>query len=184
MFIFVTNITFELKGIICVPKLIKNRMMKKQFDFNKFRTDDKVYACPVSYEQVDKHLIKAYSSIVLIALVTCLFFDFHVLFYLITFDFAIRVIAGIKYSPLCNFLTRFFKVTALQPVLVNAGSKKMAAKVGLAFSVIISFSYFMGWIITAKIVISMFIFAIVLDLFFDYCLACKMESMYLSYFKK
>ncbi len=158
--------------------------MKNRFNFNQNLTGNKISACPISYEQVDKHLIKAYSSIVLIALLTCLFFDFHTLFYFITLDFAIRVFAGIKYSPLCNLLTRFFKVTALQPVLVNAGSKKIAAKVGLIFSIIISLSYFMGWIITAKIFILMFIIAIALDLFFDYCLACKMESFYLSYFKK
>ncbi len=145
---------------------------------------NKITACPISYGQVDKRLIKAYSSIVFLSLLTCLFFDFHIFFYFITMDFAIRVFAGIKFSPLCNLLTRFFKVTALQPVLVNAGSKKIAAKVGLLFCILISVSYFMGWIIAAKIIISMFIIAIVLDLFFDYCLACKMESLYLTYFKK
>ena len=157
--------------------------MKNRFDFNKNLTNNKTSACPVSYDQVDKHLIKAYSSIVLLALLTCLFFDYHTLFYFITLDFAIRVFAGIKYSPLCNILTRFFKVTALQPMLVNAGTKKIAAKVGLLFSILISISYFMGWIFAAKFLIVLFVIAIALDLFFDYCLACKMESLYLNYIK-
>ncbi len=158
--------------------------MKNTFNFDKNLTNNKISACPVSYEQVDKRLIKAYSSIVLISLLTCFFLDYHILFYFITLDFAIRVFAGIKYSPLCNILTRFFNITALQPILVNAGSKKIAAKVGLLFSILISLSYFMGWIFMAKLFIVFFITAIALDLFFDYCLACKMESIYLTYFKK
>lgn len=158
--------------------------MKNRFNFNKNLTSNKISACPISYDQVDKRLIKAYSSIVLISLLACLFLGYHTLFYFITLDFAIRVFVGIKYSPLCNILTRFFKVTAFQPVLVNAASKKIAAKVGLLFSILISISYIMGWILMAKLFIALFVIAISLDLFFDYCLACKMESLYLSYLKK
>ncbi len=158
--------------------------MKKHINYGNGVKGQKIEACPVSYQQVDKHLIKAYSSIVLVSLLVCLFFNYHFAFYFITLDFAIRVFAGIKYSPLCNLLTRAFKITALQPILVNAGSKKVAAKVGLLFSVIISISYLINWIFVAKLFIVMFIIAIALDLFFDYCLACKMESLYLTYFSK
>jgi len=159
-------------------------MMKNKFNFNRKLTDNKIKACPVSHEQVDKRLIKTYSSIVLSALLICLIFDYHLFFYFITLDFAIRVFAGIKYSPLCNFLTRLFEVTSLQPVLVNAATKKIAAKAGLLFSVMISLSYFAGWFLTAKFFMFLFITAISLDLFFDYCLACKMESLYWNYFKR
>ncbi len=158
--------------------------MKKHINLKNSVKGQKIEACPISYKQVDKHLIKAYSSIVLVSLLFCLFFDYHFAFYIITLDFVIRVFAGIKYSPLCNILTRSFRVVDLQPVLVNAGAKKTAAIVGLLFSVIISISYLMSWIFAAKLFIIIFIIAITLDLFFDYCLACKMESLYLTYLKK
>ena len=158
--------------------------MKKYINYGNNNKGHKVEACPVSYQQVDKHLIKAYSSIVLISLLACLLLDYHIAFYFITLDFAIRVFAGIKYSPLCNILTRTFRMVELQPVLVNAASKKVAAKVGLFFSIVISVAYLFHWIFVAKLFIVMFIIAISLDLFFDYCLACKMESLYLTYFKK
>jgi len=159
--------------------------MKKHYSYNKVDTQNqKIEACPISYDQVNKNLIKAYSSIVLIILMYTFFTGHHWLMYIITLDFLIRVFAGIKYSPLCNFLTATLKITPLKPVLVNAGSKKIAAKVGLIFAVGVCLFHFLGFELVSKIFLFMFGFAIALDLFFDYCLACKMESLYLTYFKK
>ena len=144
----------------------------------------KVEACPISYTQVDKHLIKAYSSTVLLVLVASLIFNIHLGLYLISVDFIIRVFIGIKYSPLCTLLTRMLSITPLKPLLVNAGTKKIAAQVGLVFSVLINISYFLGWVIAAKLLSLMFVAAISIDLIFDYCLACKLQSFYLKYFGK
>ncbi len=147
------------------------------------RTKQSTKACPISYTQVDKHLIKAYSSIVLFTLLFTLVTGNHIAMYLITFDFLIRVFIGIKYSPLCNLLTSVMKITPLKPQLVNAGTKKIAAQVGLFFCVAICGFYFAGWHLMAQLFTLMFILAISLDLIFDYCLACKMQSLYLTYFK-
>jgi len=142
---------------------------------------NKVVACPISYSQVDKKLIKAYSSIVLIVLAVSLFFDNHIGLYLITVDFIIRVFIGIKYSPLCNFLTIGMRVSQLKPKLVNAGTKKIAAIVGLLFSVLITLTTVFSLPTVAAFITIIFMFAILIDLIFDYCLACKMQSIYLSY---
>jgi len=159
--------------------------MKNFISQNKnYASNQKIEACPVSYDQVNKNLIKAYSSIVLIILMFTLFTGHHWLMYLITLDFIIRVVFGIKYSPLCNFLTATMKITPLKPVLVNAASKKIAAKVGLIFALGICVFDFAGLHVLSNIFIIMFAIAISLDLFFDYCLACKMESLYLTYFKR
>ncbi len=144
----------------------------------------KVTACPVSYEQVDKHLIKTYSSIIFIVLLISLLTNNYIGMYLISIDFMIRVFIGIKYSPLCNFLTSFLQITPLKPKLVNAGTKKIAAFVGLLFSILVSVFSVLGFYLLAKIFIFIFLFAIGLDLFFDYCLACKMQNLYLRYIKK
>ena len=159
--------------------------MSQKFDFNASRRPSyKTEACPVSFQQVDKHLIKAYSSIILFVLVWTLITGNYIGMYLISLDFLIRVLAGIKYSPLCNILTRLMKITPLKPLLVNAGSKKIAAQVGLFFCVAICSFHFLGWHLLAQLFILMFIAAIALDLLFDYCLACKLQSLYLTYWKK
>jgi hypothetical protein len=158
--------------------------MKNKFSFNTNNSNYKFEACPVSYDQVNKNLIKAYSSIVLITLAYTFFTGHYWAMYLISIDFMIRVFAGIKYSPLCNFLTASMKITPLKPILVNAGTKKIAAQVGLLFALGIVIFHLSDLDILANIFIGMFALAIFLDLFFDYCLACKMQSLYLTYFKK
>ncbi|GEM_PF-519089 len=143
----------------------------------------KIEACPISYTQVDKHLVKLYSSVVLLVLILSLFLKCKIGIYLITADFIIRVFIGIKYSPLCFSLKRMLHISTLKPVMINAGAKKIAAQVGLLFSILISISYLLGYIILAKIFTVFFLTAISVDLIFDYCLACKMQSIYLNYFK-
>ncbi len=158
--------------------------MNKHFSYNQFGRGNKVKACPVSYKQVNKNLIKAYSSIVLIVLGYTLITGHYWAMYLVSLDFFIRVFAGIKYSPLCNFLTAVMKITPLKPVLVNAASKKIAAQVGLVFAVGVCIFHLLGFTVLSNIFILMFMIAISLDLVFNYCLACKLQSLYLSYFNK
>jgi len=158
--------------------------MQSKFEFKKTTVSHKTKACPVSYEQVDKHLIKAYSSVVLLILLFTLITGNHVLMYFITIDFIIRVFAGIKYSLLCNLLTTSMKITSLKPVLVNAGAKKIAAQIGLFFCIFICGFHLAGWASAAKLFTLLFSTAIAIDLIFDYCLACKLQSLYLSYLKK
>ena len=167
---------------ICNKYHIKFFKMNQQLNFNE-KSSYKVKSCPINYQQVDKHLIKLYSTIVLLVLIITLLTGNHLGIYLITIDFMIRVFAGIKYSPLCNILTKLMKVTPLKPLLVNAATKKIAAQVGLLFCVFICVFHLLGFVLLTKIFISLFIFAISLDLFFDYCLACKLQSFYLNYFK-
>jgi hypothetical protein len=141
------------------------------------QTNHKTGACPISYTTVDKHLIKLYSSIVLTVLIYTFITQHYLPMYLISIDFAIRVLIGIKYSPLCNLLTTSLKITPLKPLLVNAKTKKIAAQVGLLFCVLICIFHWLEFSLTSQIFIIMFMIAIFLDLFFDYCLACKMQSI-------
>ena len=158
--------------------------MNKHFSYNQFGRGNKIDACPVSYDQVNKNLIKVYSSMVLIILAYTLFTKQYRAMYLISLDFMIRVFAGIKFSPLCNFITAMMKITPLKPVLVNAATKKIAAQVGLIFALVICITHLSGYDLLSSLFIYMFMFAIGLDLIFNYCLACKLQSLYLTYFKK
>jgi len=158
--------------------------MQPKFDFKKTSVSHKTQACPVSYEQVDKHLIKAYSSLVLFVLFFTLLSGQYLLMYLITLDFIVRVFAGIKYSPLCKILTSSMRISAIKPVLINAGTKKISAQAGLIFSCLICLFHLVGWQWVSIVVALMFITAIAIDLIFDYCLACKIQSLYLTYWKK
>ncbi len=181
MFTFATKVTVNFINLIRV--LIK-KIMNKHFSYNQFGHNNKIEVCPVSYDQVNKNLIKAYSSIVLIVLVYTLITGHYWAMYLISLDFIIRVFAGIKYSPLCNLLTTMMKITPLKPVLINAASKKIAAQIGMVLAFGISVCHILDYDILSNIMLYMFTFAVSLDLVFNYCLACKLQSLYLTYFRK
>jgi len=158
--------------------------MQPKFNFKKSSVSHKIQACPVSYEQVDKHLIKAYSSTVFFVLLFTLLSGRYGLMYAISIDFIIRVFAGIKYSPLCKVLTSSMRISAVKPVLINAGTKKISAQAGLIFSCLICIFHLLGWQTASLLVAFVFMSAIAVDLLFNYCLACKMQSLYLTYWKK
>ena len=141
-----------------------------------------VKACPISIDSVDKYLIKAYAGIVILFLVLFLI-GFRIPFLFITVDFLIRVVFGIKHSPSCFFLRFIFSLFHVKPKLINAGPKKFAANVGLTFSLLVSFSFLANFILLANIIASMFLLALLLEVIVDYCLACKLQSIYLSWFK-
>jgi hypothetical protein len=144
----------------------------------KFKQITYTEVCPISLEKIDKHLIKLYSSFVLLLLVLSLILNSGIGIFLITIDFSIRVFIGVKSSPLCIFLTKTLKFTEIKPVLVDSGRKKIAAQIGLLLSILISITYIFDLYIFNILFTSMFVFAIALDLIFDYCLACKIHSLF------
>ena len=141
-------------------------------------------ACPVSFKEVDKNLVKLYSGVVLSLLIISFFVPCKIGIYIITVDFFIRVFIGLKYSPLCNILTKSLHAADIKPNLIDSGRKKIAAQIGFLLSAMISITFIFSYDIISTILTGIFIFAIGLDLIFDYCLACKMQSFYNKYFKK
>ena len=141
---------------------------------------DKTYAqaCPVSLQKIDKHFIKFYSGSVLFVLIFTLLTPYKFAMYAITVDFFIRVFFGVRYSPLCYIITHFLQITALKPVLVDSGRKKIAAQVGFIFSLLISLCCIFHFHSIMQALILLFSTAILIDLIFDYCLACKMQSLW------
>ncbi len=138
-----------------------------------------VKACPVSIEKVDKYLLKSYAAMVIIFLGLFLW-GFKMPFLFITLDFLIRVLWGLKYSPTCFVLRSLFGILHIRPSLINAGPKKFAAAVGLFFSIAISVSFILGYGRLADGLAVFFLIALLLEVVANYCLACKMQSLYLS----
>ncbi len=142
-----------------------------------------VKACPVSIEKVDKYLLKSYAGIVIIFLGLFLW-GMRIPFIFIAVDFLIRVVAGLKYSPTCFVLRSLFGILHVRPSLINAGPKKFAAVVGLFFSIAISVSFILGHGRLADGLAVFFLIALLLEVFANYCLACKIQSLFLSLMKR
>ena len=129
--------------------------------------------CPIVNERVDTKLIRINAFFVLSALLFFFFTPLKWLIYIVAIDFVIRVFFGVKHSPVCKIIRKSLDIISVEQHKVNAGPKKVAAKFGLAFSILIIISELLGWQILSSGITIFFILATALEVFFSFCLVCK-----------
>ncbi len=130
--------------------------------------------CPITTDMVDVKLIKANATFVLVMLVLSLALQIPFLVYIVSLDFAIRVFFGIKNSPVCRILIKSMSIMNVKQHKVNAGPKKLAAKFGLVFSLLILIFNLFELPMAAMAVTCLFILLTGLEVFFSYCLVCSL----------
>ncbi len=139
-------------------------------------------ACPVNYKRVNVYLIKFYSSIVAALLMMFLLAGWKIPMYLVAVDFSIRVLLGVKYSPLCRALGLVLDYLQVKPREIDASTKQFAARVGMLFSVSVALLIWSGALTAARVVAVVFLVAVLAEVVLDFCIACWMESVWKSYF--
>ena len=129
--------------------------------------------CPLNFVQVDSNVARF--SALLVALLVIFYLLTHnvfVLFYLVA-DFTVKLFLTPKASPiwlLSMLLCRSFKIT---PKLVDGGAKRLAAFLGLFFVILLIVAHFVATPFVILVLAALFLFCSLLDLFFDYCIGCK-----------
>ncbi len=139
-------------------------------------------ACPVNYKRVNVYLIKFYSTVVAALLMMFLLADWRVPMYVLAVDFSIRVLFGVRYSPLCRALGLVLDFLQVKPREIDASTKQFAARVGMLFSVSVALLIWTGALTTARVVAVVFLAAVLSEVMLDFCIACWMESVWKSYF--
>ncbi len=129
--------------------------------------------CPIISETVDSKLIRINAFFILVTLMFYFLSPYKWTIYIVAIDFLIRVIFGMKYSPVCKVIQHSLNIAKVEPYRVNAGPKKIASRFGLTFSLlIISFQLF-NMEIANEIVTVVFIIATGLEAFVNFCMVCK-----------
>ena len=140
--------------------------------------------CPITQERVDEKVIRINAFFVFSLIVAYAISGFNLLMYIVLVDFAIRVFLGVKNSPVCKTIKYGLHISGANQDLINAGPKKLASKVGLIFSVLIVLFQTFDMEIAKNIVLYMFIAATFLEVFFKFCLVCKMYPYLDKYINK
>jgi len=139
-------------------------------------------SCPIVFKRVDKNIIRI-NALIIFSFISCYILTLNpVLLVLILADFIIRVFFGLKYSPICFFIKRGLRVSGVKPHLINAGPKIFAARIGLIFSISVLISYLFGYTTLSIVLASVFLIAVGLEAFFNYCLACEIYPYYYGIF--
>jgi len=141
-------------------------------------------SCPISADLINTKLTRIYSIITFLAISIYLFTPFKEVIYISASDFIIRVLFGIKYSPICYLIKNGLKISRVKIHMVNAGPKKFAAKVGLVFTVLMSIGIILNFKILSSVLGTISFIAIGAEAFFGFCIACYIYSFIPNIWKK
>jgi len=133
-------------------------------------------ACPLLFRQIDSTIAKANAFFVMSGVIVYLItMQKWVLVFLIL-DFLIRLSGYKTMSPLFQLSSRLQKFLNLPVRLEDAGAKRLAAFFGLFFMIGMLVADLGGWDIAVWAIAVVFISCVLLDLFFNYCIACIVYS--------
>ncbi len=130
-------------------------------------------ACPLNFKKVDSNLSRF--AALMVAILVVLYLLTHNLFILLflALDFSTRLFMDEKYSLISQLALLLKKIFKVEDKFADGGAKKLAGFFGLFFVLaLIGVDFFLPWQVSL-IVAAIFLVCSLLDVFFDYCLGCK-----------
>lgn len=136
----------------------------------------KVFSFPDPVNEVSARLVAG--GVVLMSVATMVF-DLPWLTLVIAYGFIARVLAGPRFSPLAQLVTRVITPRLpVEPVMVAGPPKRFAQGIGVVFSVTAAVLVLgFGLHLAAWIVLGGLTFAATLESVFALCLGCKMFAL-------
>ncbi len=134
-----------------------------------------VEACPIDEQLIDGHVVRLAGFFTFIFLLVGYFLPS--IWLLLLIDFALRI-KIIRFSPIVR-LSKWLchRVMHWPPEAINAEPKIFAAKIGFLFSLILTLSLMLPGRTVTLVTLALFLFAVSLETFFNYCLGCKIYQL-------
>ncbi len=129
--------------------------------------------CPISFSQVNEKVVRINATLSILSIILFFFTSFKLIILILGIDFFIRGFFNPKYSPYSAIAKTTLYIFKAEPLMVNAGPKIFAARVGFIFCCLIALSYFLNFEKLSLVIGSIFIFFAALEAIFKFCLACK-----------
>ncbi|WP_428738718.1 DUF4395 domain-containing protein [Sulfurimonas sp.] len=129
--------------------------------------------CPLNFERVDANVTR-FSALFVAALVGLYLYTTNVfILYFLTFDFVMKLFLNRGISPI-SMLAEFLKgVFKIKNHLVDGGAKRLAGFFGLFFVLLLIVTHYLDLWEASVIVAVIFLSCSLLDVFFGFCIACK-----------
>jgi len=131
-------------------------------------------ACPISFEMINERVARVNGALTVLSMLVFLFTPFKAIVLILGADLLIRGFLTAKYSFFSFFSRGMLRLLNLKPVMINAGPKLFAAKVGFIFCGMIALFYFPGLTGASIAFASMLAFFAFLEAAFGFCVACKL----------
>ncbi|MBE0498080.1 MAG: DUF4395 domain-containing protein [Campylobacterales bacterium] len=134
--------------------------------------------CPISFRKIDGTISRINSLTITLMLIAYLLSAQIVFIYILGFDLILRLFISQNFSPV-NQLSRLIKVIIRAKTHnTDAGAKQLAAYFALGFAWTVIALHSADLVYAAKAVGVIFVSCSLLELFFNYCLGCKIYFIY------
>lgn len=133
--------------------------------------------CPLSFKQVNERAVQINAALALLSIIIFFFTPYKWIIFLLSIDFLIRGFFNPSYSFYGAISKSILRILNINPVMVNAGPKIFAAKIGFIFCCVIFVFYFLEFRAISLFVGSFFVFFAGLEAIFSVCIACKIYPL-------
>lgn len=136
--------------------------------------------CPVSVEKIDSNVsrLTIFMNVVLMALYLYTLNPVFIL--IVSFDYLIRAIAKVTYSPVRFIAYNTISILNLQKKPINLAQKVFASRLGMICAIVATILYFTGNTTGSIVVASILLTLSTLDSVFNFCVGCLIYN-YLVY---
>ena len=130
-------------------------------------------SCPINFQTYDSTLsrISSFNIAVFIAIYLYTMQVGIIIFVLL--DLFVRVFIDKRFSPVYYISLGIKRALQLDSVVKDSASKRLATYFGMLFSLLMILFSFLHYQEALFVVVGIYIFCLLLDAFFDFCLGCK-----------
>ncbi len=130
-------------------------------------------ACPISFECINERVARVNGALTVLSMIVFLFTPFKAIVFILGADLFIRGFLKSSYSFYSLFSSKVLALLNIEPMMINAGPKIFAAKIGFVFCCVISLFYFSDMPAICFIFGSILLFFAFLEAAFGFCVACQ-----------
>ena len=130
-------------------------------------------SCPLNFERVDSNVARV-SSLAVASLVIVYLFNSNIyVLLLLALDFIVKLFCK-KELSLTIMIAKSIKHTfKMEDKFTDGGAKRLASMFGLLFVLLLIVTHFLNAWVASLVVAAIFLSCSLLDVFFNYCIGCK-----------
>jgi len=145
----------------------------------------KTYAiCPISDKKINERVARVNGAFTVLLLLLFGFTGQWLIPAFLVVDFFIRSGNLSRFSPLGYSSRNIIRLLSVEELLINAGPKIFAARIGFVFSLLIFITAFLGMFISSFVVAGILFLFSFLEAFLGICVACKLYPIVYNFLYK
>ena len=133
--------------------------------------------CPISFKQVNERAVQINAALAVLSIIFFVFTPYKWIILILAIDFFIRGFLSPSYSFYSAISKTILRIFKIKPLMVNAGPKIFAAKIGFIFCCMIAVFYLFNFQRISLIIGSAFVFFAALEAIFRFCIACRIYPL-------